>query len=166
MKYLVLAVAALFFSACTTVKHVGKKAEVILVKKAERKLYLFRKNQVIGSYDISLGTNPIGHKTRQGDGRTPEGWYTIDFKNENSKYRKSLNISYPNELDKRRARSMRVRPGDDIVIHAVANHLNTKDQIMSMRGWDWTNGCIAVDNKAIEDIWNKVDEGTPILIQP
>ncbi len=139
-------------------------AAKILVDKSERKMELLDAGgQVQRTYQIALGENPIGHKTQEGDGKTPEGIYTISGRNSTSRYHLSLRISYPNEQDKEQAKQRNVSPGGDIMIHGLPNGM----------GWtpgskliDWTDGCIAVFNEEIEEIWNMVPDGTTIEIHP
>lgn len=138
-------------------------ADLVLVKKAERKLFLIKDNQVLKEYPISLGKRPVGHKQYQGDYRTPEGLYTIDFRNRNSKFHLSLHIDYPNEQDRDRARQQGVNPGGDIFIHGLPNG---KNMPLVYQGVDWTRGCIAVNNNQIREIASYVVDGTPIRIHP
>ncbi|UXI00093.1 murein L,D-transpeptidase family protein [Photobacterium sp. TY1-4] len=137
--------------------------DMVLVKKAERKLFLIKNNQIFKEYSISLGKRPVGHKQSQGDYRTPEGLYTIDFRNRNSKYHLSLHIDYPNDQDKRRANQQGVNPGGDIFIHGLPNGKNLP---LLYQGVDWTRGCIAVNNSQIREIASYVADGTPIRIHP
>ncbi len=143
--------------------HGTEKASRILVDKSERTLVLFSSGKPIRSYPVSLGRNPVGHKRYEGDKRTPEGIYIIDGKNPNSAFHLSLHISYPNERDKRVARERGWDPGGAIVIHGLPTGL-IKTSAKYER--DWTDGCIAVSNAAIEEIWDLVDEGTLIEITP
>ena len=140
------------------------KADSVLVKKAERRLYLKKGNQIVKEYKISLGANPIGHKIREGDKRTPEGTYILDWRKTNSRFYKSIHISYPNKDDILSARSRGVKPGGMIMIHGVPNGFRwTKSYF---RNNDWTNGCIAVSNADMDEIWTYVADGTTIVIQP
>lgn len=138
----------------------------IMVHKADRMMYLLdKKGGVVRAYKIALGFTPEGAKREQGDGRTPEGRYTIDARNENSHYYKSLRISYPNRTDIRRAKKAGVDPGGDIFIHGKPNGKSW----MWWRygaGKDWTDGCIAVTDDQISEIWRLVQDGTPIDITP
>lgn len=160
---LIVAAAA---SAANTAAAAGasaEKANRILVDKSERTLVLFSEGRPIRSYPISLGMNPVGHKRYEGDKRTPEGIYLIDGKNPNSAYHLSLHISYPNELDVRTARERGWDPGGQIMIHGLPTGLI---KTSAKYEFDWTDGCIAVSNAAIEEIWRLVDEGTLIEITP
>jgi murein L,D-transpeptidase YafK len=140
-------------------------ADKVVVKKSERKLYLLKKDKPFRTYNISLGFNPQGHKQRQGDGRTPEGRYYIDWRNPGSKFRKSLHVSYPNYRDKLHARRKGVDPGGMIMVHGQPNGRGSAlRQAISKE--DWTQGCIAVSNLAIDEIWSYTLDGTPIEILP
>jgi murein L,D-transpeptidase YafK len=115
-------------------------------------------------YDVALGEEPVGPKEREGDGRTPEGLYVIDGRNPQSRYHRSLRISYPGPEDAARAAKLGVSPGGDIMIHGLQNGLGWIGALH--RTHDWTRGCIAVTNDEIEEIWDLVPDGTPIEIRP
>lgn len=140
------------------------KADRILVEKAKRTLTLFRETKILKVYQIALGSNSVGRKEKEGDGKTPEGIYKIDWRNPQSKYRLSLHISYPNEKDIAHARKQGVSPGGEIMIHGLPNGMSALGP--THRLTDWTIGCIAVTNAEIEEIWSSVHDGTPIEIQP
>jgi murein L,D-transpeptidase YafK len=142
----------------------AERATVIVVDKQARKLTLLRHADVLRSYDVVLGRTPIGPKEREGDGRTPEGRYVIDSKNPRSHAHLALHISYPSAGDLTQARRLGVSPGGDIMIHGLLNGLGWFGAVH--RAIDWTNGCIAVTNSQIEEIWSLVDVGTPIEIKP
>jgi murein L,D-transpeptidase YafK len=127
---------------------------------------LDNKGNIIRSYKVSLGRAPVGPKVKEGDGRTPEGVYSIDMRNDKSSYHRSLRISYPSKADIERARREGVtRPGGGIFIHGKPNN---KSPLWWRRAQkqDWTNGCIAVSDEEIREIWNLVRNGTPIVIKP
>jgi len=134
------------------------RADLVVVNKARREMLLLRGQSVLRSYRVRLGRDPKGHKQREGDGRTPEGRYTIDRRNPKSRYHLSLHISYPNEADCARAHALGEAPGGDIMIHGLKDGAS--------RGDDWTQGCIAVTDEEMDEIWGLVAEGTPILINP
>jgi murein L,D-transpeptidase YafK len=134
------------------------RADHIVVGKRSRTLYLMRDKKPFATYRVALGFAPEGHKLRSGDGRTPEGQYWIDRRNPRSDYYLSLGISYPNATDVSRARTMRVSPGSNIMIHGQP--VRGKRPGRS----DWTAGCIAVKNDEIEEIWATVPTGVPITI--
>jgi len=139
-------------------------ADKVVVRKGERELRLVSDGDVFARYRIALGGNPVGHKRKEGDQRTPEGRYTLDWRNDDSDFHRSIHISYPAPRDRRRAAAEGVDPGDNIMIHGLPpkydwmgeNHANA----------DWTDGCIAVSNAEIDRIWKRVPNGTPIVIHP
>ena len=139
-------------------------ADKVLIEKKERRLTLLSKGEVIKSYKIALGGNPVGPKERQGDNKTPEGAYIIDSRNSNSDYHLSLHISYPNEKDKIRAKELGVSPGGDIMIHGFKNGFSWEGA--SPPEVDWTQGCIAVTDKEMEEIYKLVPNGTIVEIRP
>ena len=136
----------------------------IVVEKGARKLALFRRGALVRAYDIALGGQPAGHKMQRGDKRTPEGLYYIESRNPNSRYHLALRISYPNAYDLWRSRALGVPPGGDIMIHGLPNGQGYVGE--AHRQDNWTEGCIAVTDQEIEQIWSTVPVGTPILIKP
>ncbi len=141
-----------------------QKADLIVVRKSDHILELWSNGAVIAKYPIALGFNPKGHKEREGDGKTPEGIYTIIDRNENSHYYKSLKIDYPNSADAAAALARHVRPGGDIMIHGLPSGRSAEQ--MDHPRHDWTNGCIALTNDQMENVWEHVDKGTSILVMP
>jgi len=139
-------------------------ADKILIEKKERRLMLFAKGEVLKTYKIALGGDPIGPKERQGDNKTPEGTYIIDSRNRDSRYHLSLRISYPNERDKRRARELGVSPGGDIMIHGIKNGFSWVGD--GHAEVDWTRGCIAVTDEEIVEISMLAPNGTVVEIRP
>ncbi|MFY0633910.1 MAG: L,D-transpeptidase family protein [Vannielia sp.] len=140
-----------------------QQADAIRVDKSDRRLELLRAGEVIASYRISLGAAPEGHKAREGDERTPQGRYVIDWRNPNSIAHLSLHISYPNADDSARAAAAGVSPGGDIMIHGIANGWGWIGGLHRL--WDWTNGCIAVTDAEMREVWSRVPDGTPITIE-
>ena len=138
----------------------GPEVTRVIVNKGDRQMFLMHHDEVLKSYPIGLGFAPEGHKSFEGDGRTPEGTYVIDRRNPNSDFHLSVGISYPNEQDIAVARAMGQEPGGDIFIHGQPNK-GTKRK----KGRDWTAGCIAVKNREIEQIYAMVRLGTPITIR-
>ncbi|MDD5168711.1 MAG: L,D-transpeptidase family protein [Syntrophales bacterium] len=136
----------------------------MVVEKALRRLTILQNGQSIKTYTVALGKNSLGPKTRKGDGRTPEGVYVIDKKNAKSKFHLALHISYPDIDDKARAKSLGVPPGDGIMIHGIKDRLSWIGSRHIVE--DWTQGCIAVTNSEIEEIWKMVPRGTVIEILP
>jgi murein L,D-transpeptidase YafK len=123
-----------------------------------------RNNVVLKTYRISLGTHTTGPKTCQGDGRTPEGFYIIDGRNQNSHYHRSLHVSYPNANDRTMAKKSRCNPGADIFIHGLPNGSGWLGKTHLLH--DWTLGCIAVTDPEIEEIWRLVPNKTVVEIRP
>ena len=161
MRIAYLFISILFISACS-----GPKADLLLVEKSQNKMHVIDNGEVIKTFDISLGQNPIGHKQQRGDLRTPEGRYTINYKNYNSKFYRSLSISYPNEFDVAKARTRGVDPGDAIVIHGLPNGVSDHDINGPIVPQNWTEGCIALRNYEMDQLWPLVDVDTPIEIRP
>ncbi len=141
-----------------------EKADMVLVIKSESKLYLKKDGKTLEEYHVAFGANPKGHKQKEGDERTPEGKYILDYKKEDSSFYKSIHISYPNEADKKNAKESSVNPGGFIMIHGQKNGLGWLSFITQR--FNWTDGCIAVSNSAMDEIWQAVDVGTPIEINP
>ena len=139
-------------------------ADRILIEKSTRRLMLISQGEVLKSYKIALGGNPIGPKERKGDNKTPEGTYVIDARNRDSRFHLSLHISYPNERDKKRAKELGVSPGGDIMIHGIKNGLSWVGDAHT--GVDWTQGCIAVTDQEIEEIDKLAPNGTIVEIRP
>jgi murein L,D-transpeptidase YafK len=158
-----LIVAVLLFAVASPLT-AGRKTDRIIVHKHARTLDLMHAGQVIRTYKIALGSEPVGPKARQGDHRTPEGTYVIDNRNANSKFHRSLHISYPNAADRERAHKLGISPGGDIFIHGLPNGYGFVGA--AHRARDWTDGCIAVTDQEIEEIWRAVDNGTPVEILP
>ena len=149
----------------TDTKRPVGKADFIRVDKSERRMDLMRNDAVIATYTIALGRSPVGDKVQEGDRRTPEGRYVIDWRNPKSGYHLSLHISYPNADDKARAEAAGISPGGDIMIHGQPNGYATPATFL-LQQTDWTFGCIAVTNAEMDEIWNAVPDGTPIEIMP
>jgi len=143
-----------------------RRADRVLVLKSERKLFLMRNGVSYREYPISLGGAPEGHKQQAGDMRTPEGVYTLDWRNPKSRYYKSIHVSYPNQFDRMRAEQRGVDPGGMIMLHG--EHYIPAMQRIYRRATrkDWTEGCIALHNEHIDEIWTEVADGTPIEIRP
>jgi murein L,D-transpeptidase YafK len=143
------------------------RADKVVVKKSQRKLELHHNGRVIREYRIALGGSPDGHKFTEGDQRTPIGDYSLNWRNPNSSFYKSIHISYPNERDKLVSRALGYsNPGGMIMIHGLPNYVQSETMRRQYLGRDWTQGCIAVQNHEIDEIWNMVRDGTPIKILP
>jgi len=139
-------------------------ADKVVVEKSKRKLHLVKDGKPFRTFDIALGIEPVGHKQEEGDNRTPEGLYYLDMRNPNSDYFLSIRISYPNEKDRREARARGVNPGGQIMIHGQPNTPTYSPAFY--RQADWTNGCIAVSNSDMIDIWLMTPDRVPIEILP
>lgn len=141
-------------------------ADVSLVKveKSKRLMYLLDDTAVVKIYPIALGGNPVGHKTQEGDERTPEGNYTLDYIKEDSSFYRAMHISYPNQQDIAQAEDRGVSPGGFIMIHGQKNGLGWLSGLAQKI--DWTNGCIAITNQHMDEFLTLVKVGTPILIEP
>ncbi|MCX8070775.1 MAG: L,D-transpeptidase family protein [Thermodesulfovibrionales bacterium] len=136
----------------------------IVVLKSHRIMLMMKEGDIVKSYRISLGKEPKGHKTSEGDKKTPEGLYFIEYKKADSKFYKALKISYPNEQDRLKASSLGLSPGGLIMIHGLPKDKETLGRFH--RRIDWTDGCIAVTNEEIDEIWEMVSVGTPVFISP
>jgi murein L,D-transpeptidase YafK len=142
----------------------GTTATHIVVEKSARRLTLYRGDVVLRRYEVSLGRSPRGAKEREGDGRTPEGDYVIDYYKLDSGYHRALHVSYPSAADRARAASAGVNPGGLIMIHGLPNGYGWIGRLHL--GSDWTVGCIAVTNEEIEEILAATPVGTAITIRP
>jgi murein L,D-transpeptidase YafK len=142
------------------------KADRLVVLKGERRLVLMRGDRVMKVFRVALGRYPKGHKVREGDARTPEGTYTVDYRldTNKSKFYRALHISYPNRQDRAQARKLGVSPGGQIMIHGLPTKWSAKD--VGHPRLDWTQGCIAVTNREMDQVWKMVDDGTTIEIHP
>lgn len=160
---LMTAVAVL---ACAGISAAGDfpLADKVVVEKSRRKLHLLKEGEVLRTFDISLGVAPVGDKQEEGDNRTPEGLYYLDMRNPNSDYFLSIRISYPDEEDRREAAARGVDPGGQIMIHGQPNTPTYSPAYYGRA--DWTNGCIAVSNSDMIDIWLMTPEHVPIEILP
>ena len=136
----------------------------VVVYKHERKLVLLSVGKELRSYTVALGGEPVGKKARQGDRRTPEGLYTLDSRNLNSHFYKAFHISYPNSKDIAAAKKSGVSPGGDIMLHGLPKEYAWVGKAHVLH--DWTDGCIAVTNEEMDEIWKLVRVGTPIEIKP
>jgi murein L,D-transpeptidase YafK len=162
--WLAVLLVAVAVGATTPTKPQPPEITRVVVLKSERKLMLMSGDTVVKTYRVSLGGQPIGAKTQQGDHKTPEGVYLLDSRNPYSTYHLALHISYPNAADRAQAAKRHVSPGGAIMLHGLP------------KGWewvgpgeklvDWTDGCIAVTNPEIEEIWRLVKIPTPIEIKP
>jgi murein L,D-transpeptidase YafK len=139
-------------------------ADSLVLTKSRRELVLYYRGDPVRTYYVALGRSPIGDKERIGDNRTPEGLFYIQGRNPNSRYHLSLRISYPDATHRARAAKLGTEPGGDIMIHGLPDEQAAFGP--AHRDYDWTNGCIAVTNKEIEELWRVIRDGTPIQIKP
>lgn len=136
----------------------GPEVTSIVVHKADRMMFLLHGNDVLRTYKVKLGGVPVGHKQFEGDGKTPEGAYFINYKNPKSEFHLSIKVSYPNDADRAFAKSQGKQPGGDIFIHGGPNKRVGRA--------DWTAGCIAVTDREMEEIYSMINTGTAIFIKP
>ena len=168
-RRIVLAQAAmvlLCFSACSKPASLDQGARVdrIVIIKLGHTMSLMNGERVIRTYKVALGKNPVGPKARYGDHKTPEGLYLVDAKKSPSRFLLALHLSYPNQTDRERAQKENVNPGSDVEIHGIENGLGWIGGLH--RRMDWTDGCVAVTDSEIEEIWKAVAVGTPVEIRP
>ena len=162
IRVFLVAMLALSLASCGSTKfrkYRGPAVTQVLIDKSERNMWLLHNDEVLKTYDVDLGRSPAGPKRFEGDGKTPEGRYTIDRRNPNSNYHLSIGISYPNEQDVAFAEAQAKPPGGEIFIHGRSRY----------RGGnygDWTEGCIAVTDREMETVYAMVRDGTPITIRP
>ena len=146
------------------IKREGLNIERIVVSKDRRQLYLVSGDTLLRTYTVAFGWNYIGHKQFEGDGKTPEGIYTIDYKNAQSQFTKSLHVDYPNKDDIAYAKSQGRSPGGDIMIHGLPSNPAKFERISKIHPLDWTLGCVAVTNEEIEEIFALTKERTLVEI--
>jgi murein L,D-transpeptidase YafK len=139
-------------------------ADKVIVRKGERRLYLLREDRVIAQYPVRLGLNPYGPKTREGDFRTPEGKYRLVRRNQNSDFFLSILLSYPSAEEAAVAKENGVEPGGQIMIHGQPNVPRKGAEFYAKS--DWTDGCIALSNSDMVDVWLRTGLGIPIEIRP
>ncbi len=170
-RALPIVIAILFFAIGALVSYAkwsrstlaqGLTADHIIVYKSERKLVLLKNGITLREYRVALGSEPLGAKKMEGDGKTPEGQYIIDNRNPQSQFHLSLHISYPNPEQIANAKKLGISPGGMIMIHGLRNGTGSFGRFHWLV--DWTAGCIAVNNEEIEEIWRAVPDGTPIDI--
>ncbi|NTU42675.1 MAG: L,D-transpeptidase family protein [Nitrospirales bacterium] len=154
---------ALFISLPLPAGAVDRVERVVLIKN-KKLMMLIKDGEVLKAYKVSLGKDPSGPKVREGDKKTPEGTYTLDYRKKKSEYYLAIHISYPNEKDIQKAKKMGVSPGGDIELHGIPTDLSDVGGLH--RILNWTDGCIAVTNKEMDEIWTLVADGTPIEIRP
>jgi murein L,D-transpeptidase YafK len=162
MRVLCLLLFAVGCSSSST-PAVEQQADQIVVVKSTHTMTLYAKGSVLRTYRVSLGRGPGHAKQQEGDHETPEGSYSIDAKNAHSRFHRALHVSYPNANDKRRAEQLHVSPGGAIMIHGIENGLGWLGSLQ--RHVDWTDGCIALTDPEIDEVWKLVPVGTPVEIK-
>ncbi len=140
-------------------------ADRVVVDKSQRNMQLMSHGTVLKSYKVALGQDPVGHKQQQGDSRTPEGVYTVDFRRAESRFNLALRISYPNQQDRQIAASRGVNPGGEIYIHGQPTGGVSRARLAET-GPDWTDGCIAVTNAEMKEVFALVRDGTTVENRP
>jgi murein L,D-transpeptidase YafK len=164
---LLIALCLTFSLACLGLKSVeppAKPVDRILIEKSRRTMSLMSGGQVVKSYKVVLGGQPIGAKDRQGDRKAPQGIYSVDRKIPDSRFHKALHISYPNPADRDHAHRLGISPGGDVEIHGLGEHWGWVGNQHRLR--DWTDGCVAVTNEEIDEIYVMVRTGTAVEIRP
>ncbi|WP_192022905.1 L,D-transpeptidase family protein [Shewanella sp. WPAGA9] len=165
VKYLfLLAIITPTFVNASVDQLIKAKVDLVVVNKSESSMSIYHQGQKLKTYRIAMGDTPQGHKLKEGDQRTPQGRYTLDYKKSDSAFYKSIHISYPNEEDRLRATALGVSPGGMIMIHG--QNPNSPLPPEQAQQFNWTNGCIAVTNKEMDELWRVIEEGTPIEIWP
>ncbi len=159
-----MAIVCGFCFASSAAARLTATADRIVIEKSARHLTLYSHGAAIKTYSVALGHHPEGAKQMQGDGRTPEGLYFVDFRKADSAYHRALHLSYPNAQDRAHAAALGADPGGDIMIHGIRNGLAWLGPLHRLR--DWTNGCIAVTDAQMDEIWSAVPVGTPVEIRP
>lgn len=142
----------------------GEKADLVVVEKSRHSLSLYRQGRFLVSYHVAFGGDPAGPKQQQGDEKTPEGRYQLDYRNAATGYHKAIHVSYPDAQDVARAKRLGVPPGGEIMLHGQKNGYGWAS-FLTQR-FNWTHGCIALDDDDMDAVWNHVDTGTPIEIRP
>lgn len=159
-----LLLALLLSLACLSTQADVPPIDKILILKSERRLEVISQGETIRQYRVSLGRYPIGHKQQQGDQRTPEGIYTIDWRHESPQFNLSMHVDYPNLKDRMAAWDRGVDPGGMIMIHGTP--INDEFPEWFYKGLDWTDGCIALQNSDMKELWDLVPDGTLVDIRP
>lgn len=152
----------LIFFISLVAGYVHAQVDLVKIDKSDRKMYLFDGDELIKEYRISLGANPKGHKEKEGDEKTPEGTYTLDFIKKDSTFYRAMHISYPNENDIQNAKNNGVNPGGSIMVHGQRNKLGFLSFIT--QNFNWTDGCIGLTNSEMGEFLDLVETGTKIQI--
>ena len=161
-RILVLIIGVAFLTVASAQEVI--KADLVRVVKNKSRLYLEKDGEVFASYRATFGAQPKGHKQQEGDERTPEGKYYLTYKNANSAFYLSIAVSYPNDEDRESARQRGVEPGGDIMVHGQPNGYAWISPVSQF--FNWTDGCIGLSNKDMDKVWESIDPGIPIVIEP
>ncbi|HZR55777.1 MAG TPA: L,D-transpeptidase family protein [Terriglobales bacterium] len=164
MRSLVAGIVFFTVLSSAAAEKTGLVIDHLIVYKSDRKLVLLSEGKELKSYRVALGAVPVGPKTRQGDHRTPEGSYILDSRNPKSQFYKAFHISYPASKDIASAKKLGVNPGGDIMLHGLPKNYAWVGKAHTLH--DWTDGCIAVTDEEMDEIWALVRVGTPIEIKP
>ena len=164
MLHLMLVLIVMAIPAVAAAGSESLKSDRVVIKKNQRRLLLMKEARILYSFKIFLGDEPEGDKLEEGDWRTPEGRYIIDWRNAHSRFYKSMHISYPSLRDLKESAAAGVEPGGMIMIHGHPPEAQTEPAKYTDR--DWTNGGIALQNKDMDIVWSLVDDGTPVDILP
>lgn len=156
----------LLFLSVSVVAATPERATLVYVDKSEHLLYVFAKTKKVATYKVGFGTGPNGPKQWEGDKRTPEGEYVLDFKKPDSDFFKAIHISYPNAADRANARKLGVSPGGAIMIHGQPNDPILHEAVRRYPFPDWTDGCIALSDSNMQSLWDMISVPTPIKIVP
>ncbi len=140
------------------------RADLIVVEKSKRELTVYSQGKPLKTYKVALGREPVGPKRREGDKKTPEGRYTINYRKADSGYFRALHISYPSQADAETARKEGMSPGRDIMIHGLRNGIGWIGKLHRLA--DWTLGCVAVTDREMEELWRTVPDGTFVELKP
>jgi murein L,D-transpeptidase YafK len=162
-----VALAVLFLFACTARldgQAPATKVDRIVIEKSKREMMLMSGGKAVKTYKVALGSEPVGPKEQRGDHKTPEGVYAVDAKVAQSEFHRALHLSYPSAADRERARKMGVSPGGDVEIHGLGAKWGWVGA--AHQEYDWTDGCVAVTNQEIDEIWPLVPVRTPVEIRP
>lgn len=148
--------------------HGGKyPVDLVVIEKRRRLMHLYYRDRILRTYRVALGQNPVGHKRDRGDGRTPEGLYRIDLKKPDSRFGLALRLDYPKERDRAQAAARGADPGGEIYVHGQPKEATELAYFrLKFAREDWTDGCIAVTNGEMAEIFRSVREGTPVLVRP
>lgn len=164
MRTFICTVALIVLAVGSFADDSAESVDRVIVLKQERTLQLMSHGKILKTYKVALGGTPVGPKVQEGDHRTPEGIYVLDHRNVHRQYYKSIHISYPNAADRAKAAKLHVPTGGDIFLHGLPNGYRAIGSAHRFR--DWTDGCVAVTDEEIDEIWKLVADGTPIEIRP